>query len=401
MKERDRMPSFPNPFAGNVDRKMTNTELMQALRIDIAGELEAIFLYDAHYQATDDPAAKAVLADIRDEEKAHMGELITLMRHLDPTETEFFLEGEGEVQEKLAELGIKTDGEIAPAPATFVRAAAFSRKESLMDYLARESADLSDGLWNRIDETVIGTARAQLTCRRFLKVFGPLGAGVTTVAVDGVNKEEVLEDGIGRIVGRTQLELPLFYEDFTLLSRDMEYAAQTGYPLDLSVAIAAAKKASRREDDLILNGSKALGTDGLLTVKGSSKIKKSDWSQGENSFADITAGVAQLAKTGYLGRYALVVSPDLFLDLQRLQPNTGLLEIDRIKKLIGDNVYMTSVMGPGKAVLVCAEPEYLDLAIGLDLSVGYLELADFNHTFRIMETAALRVKDPAAIVVFA
>ncbi|MFQ8866848.1 MAG: encapsulin, partial [Eggerthella lenta] len=106
-----------------------------------------------------------------------------------------------------------------------------------MDYLARESADLSDGLWNRIDETVIGTARAQLTCRRFLKVFGPLGAGVTTVAVDGVNKEEVLEDGIGRIVGRTQLELPLFYEDFTLLSRDMEHAAQTGYPLDLSVAI--------------------------------------------------------------------------------------------------------------------------------------------------------------------
>ena len=101
-----------------------------------------------------------------------------------------------------------------------------------------------------------------------------------------------------------------------------------------------------------------------------------------------------------MGRYALVVSPDLFLDLQRLQPNTGLLEIDRIKKLIGDNVYMTSVMGPGKAVLVCAEPEYLDLAIGLDLSVGYLELAD-NHTFRIMETAALRVKDPAAIVVFA
>lgn len=270
-----------------------------------------------------------------------------------------------------------------------------------MDYLARESADLSDGLWNRIDETVIGTARNQLTCRRFLKVFGPLGAGVTTVAVDGVNKEEVLEDGIGRIVGRTQLELPLFYEDFTLLSRDMEYAAQTGYPLDLSVAIAAAKKASRREDDLILNGSKALGTDGLLTVKGSSKIKKSDWSQGENSFADITAGVAQLAKTGYLGRYALVVSPDLFLDLQRLQPNTGLLEIDRIKKLIGDNVYMTSVMGPGKAVLVCAEPEYVDLAVGLDLSVGYLELADFNHTFRIMETAALRVKDPAAIVVFA
>ncbi|HIW76025.1 MULTISPECIES: demethoxyubiquinone hydroxylase family protein [Gordonibacter] len=111
------MPSFANPFAGNVERKMTNAELMQALRLDIAGELEAIYLYESHYLATDDPAAKAVLADIRDEEKAHMGELITLMRHLDPKETEFFLEGEGEVQEHLAELGIITDGEIAPAPA--------------------------------------------------------------------------------------------------------------------------------------------------------------------------------------------------------------------------------------------------------------------------------------------
>lgn len=112
------MPSFANPFAGNVDRKMTNAELMQALRLDIAGELEAIYLYESHYLATDDPVAKAVLADIRDEEKAHMGELITLMRHLDPKETEFFLEGEGEVQEQLAELGIATDGQTTPAPAS-------------------------------------------------------------------------------------------------------------------------------------------------------------------------------------------------------------------------------------------------------------------------------------------
>lgn len=58
-------------------------------------------------------------------------------------------------------------------------------------------------------------------------------------------------------------------------------------------------------------------------------------------------------------------------------------------------------MGTGKAVVATTEPEYLDLALGLDLSVGYAELVDFNHHFRIMETAALRIKDPAAIVVLA
>lgn len=107
------MPSFANPFQGNVDRKMSNAELMQALRLDIAGELEAIFLYEAHYLATDDPVAKAVLADIRDEEKIHVGELITLMRHLDPRETTLFLDGQAEVKEQLSMLGIAEQ----PAPA--------------------------------------------------------------------------------------------------------------------------------------------------------------------------------------------------------------------------------------------------------------------------------------------
>ncbi|HOQ14320.1 MAG TPA: demethoxyubiquinone hydroxylase family protein [Bacillota bacterium] len=100
------MPNFPNPFQGNVDRKMSKAELIQALRIDIAGELEAIFLYDAHVLATDDPVAKKVLADIRDEEKAHVGELMSLLRYLDPNEAEHFASGEGEVKEMLEELGI-------------------------------------------------------------------------------------------------------------------------------------------------------------------------------------------------------------------------------------------------------------------------------------------------------
>lgn len=100
------MPAFGNPFQGNVERKMTEEELIQAIRLDIAGELEAIYLYDAHVLATDNEAAKTILADIRDEEKAHVGELMTLLRILDPTEAQAFLSGENEVKEMLEDLGI-------------------------------------------------------------------------------------------------------------------------------------------------------------------------------------------------------------------------------------------------------------------------------------------------------
>lgn len=101
------MPAFANPFQGNVDRKMTKEELIQAIRLDIASELEAIYIYDAHVQATDNEAAKKVIADIRDEEKAHVGELMTLLRVLDPEEAEHFASGEDEVREMLSELGIE------------------------------------------------------------------------------------------------------------------------------------------------------------------------------------------------------------------------------------------------------------------------------------------------------
>ncbi|MGB8453063.1 MAG: hypothetical protein WCD89_12135 [Anaerocolumna sp.] len=100
------MPAFGNPFQGNVERKMSKEELIQAVRLDIAGELEAIYLYDAHVQATDIEIAKKVIADIRDEEKAHVGELMTLLRILDPKEAELFVSGENEVKEMLEDLGM-------------------------------------------------------------------------------------------------------------------------------------------------------------------------------------------------------------------------------------------------------------------------------------------------------
>lgn len=103
------MPAFADPFSGNINRQISKEELIQAVRLDIAGELEAIFLYDAHAQATDDELARKVLSDIRNEEKAHVGELFTLLKHLDPTMAENLRSGESEVAEMMTELGISRD----------------------------------------------------------------------------------------------------------------------------------------------------------------------------------------------------------------------------------------------------------------------------------------------------
>lgn len=77
-----------DPFVYNVPRKLTNAELASAIRLDIEAELDATSLYQAHYDATDDERARAVLAHIRDEEKEHAAEFIQLLAMLDPYQAE-------------------------------------------------------------------------------------------------------------------------------------------------------------------------------------------------------------------------------------------------------------------------------------------------------------------------
>ena len=94
-----------------------------------------------------------------------------------------------------------------------------------------------------------------------------------------------------------------------------------------------------------------------------------------------------------------MLSPSLHTQLQRLQPGTGLLEIDRVSRLVGGQLYQSPVLGKNQAVLLCAQPENLDLVIGQDLATAYLEQRDLNHHFRLLESVLPRIRKPTAIVV--
>lgn len=80
------MALLGDPFVGNVSKQMSTDELIQALRVDIAGELEAIIVYESHIMATSDERARKVLQHIADEEKQHIGELQQLLCILCPNE---------------------------------------------------------------------------------------------------------------------------------------------------------------------------------------------------------------------------------------------------------------------------------------------------------------------------
>lgn len=73
-----------NPFHSLVPRKLTDTELARSIRLNIEAELDAINLYAAHLDATDNEEAKAILRHVMDEEKEHAALFWELIRRLDP-----------------------------------------------------------------------------------------------------------------------------------------------------------------------------------------------------------------------------------------------------------------------------------------------------------------------------
>jgi len=96
------MPEFGSPFSGLAnERKLTDQELVRAIRFMVAAEYEAIQMYMQLAESTTNKLASEVLKDIADEERVHAGEFLRLLHELAPDEEAFYEKGAAEVEEEL------------------------------------------------------------------------------------------------------------------------------------------------------------------------------------------------------------------------------------------------------------------------------------------------------------
>jgi len=96
------MPEFGTPFAGLAkDKKLTEAELVRAIRFMVAAEYEAIQLYMQRAGPTANKLAIEVLKDRAGEERVHAGEFLRLLHELAPDEKKYYAEGAREVEEEI------------------------------------------------------------------------------------------------------------------------------------------------------------------------------------------------------------------------------------------------------------------------------------------------------------
>ncbi|MBC7286678.1 MAG: encapsulin [Armatimonadetes bacterium] len=260
----------------------------------------------------------------------------------------------------------------------------------MASFLGRDAAPLTDEQWKELDEVVVKTARAHLVGRRMLSLFGPVGAGVAAVPTVQMTAEDAKS---------VLVELCEVSADFRLEWRELEQAKALG-AMDWSAAAMAAAQCAAEEDRRIFLGCKHCGAAGLLTVPGRLQVQGGDWADGEALFNDVLAATTALGEAGFPGPYVMAANPRVVALTRRWTPQGADLE-DMIEELVRGGVYASRHV-PDKSLLVMQQGVGVaDLAVGLDMTVAYLGNDGLSHLFRVIETMALRVKQPAGICVVA
>ena len=122
-----------------------------------------------------------------------------------------------------------------------------------------------------------------------------------------------------------------------------------------------------------------------------------DWTKAEAALADVVSATEKLFADDFFGPYALVLSPMLYSQTQRAAPSMGRIVGKLIKDVAEGGLYRSPLLG-GKQGLVLSLGAYnFDLVVGQDLVTAYEGNNGLDHSFRVLETAALRIKRSGAI----
>lgn len=279
--------------------------------------------------------------------------------------------------------------------------------------MTTESLRISDKMSpNQLDflrAEVMREAQRTLVARRFLRVYGPLGAGIESMRVEQYGPDKDAEiDLVGnqdpdpiRSEREFFIRVPIIYKDFVMHWRDVEFSRKLGAPIDASRAIRAAHCVADSEDQLLFNGDERFGLEGLLNATGRCTVPRGDWKTYGQAYRDVVAAMEALLAHNHHRPFALAVSAQDYARLIKQREGQFAPEIDAIHRLCDDGVYMSPVIPEGQAVMLSTGDQNFDIAVAEDLTLTSLGEHNQDYPFRVYECLVLRIKRPKAICTIA
>ncbi|MEM0203592.1 MAG: family 1 encapsulin nanocompartment shell protein [Archaeoglobaceae archaeon] len=330
-----------NPTLVVRDKPYSREELMEALRLAISAELDAISLYEQMARFSPDENCKKIFLDVAREEKAHVGEFTALLLNLDAEQVSELKGGFKEVEEKT---GIKTalDG-------------------GAQGYLAVLSSAFMEGV-----------AR----CRKLMNLIPK-----TKVSAQSYRVDVIEGDGEVKVVRQEFKAIPLITQKFLVGLRELSDGS-----FDPSIAVRAGEMLVRAEERQIINGFMA-----------GKKMKLGDWEKSDECIEELLKAMREVAKAS-AGPYAVILSPERFSKLLKVHEKGGKMVVEILKEVFTGGIIVTPVIEE-KVVVFANTPSCADIVVGQDLEIKELGPEGDKIAFIAMEAIDLRLKNPNAVVV--
>lgn len=352
-----------HPLDLPLNRKLTLDEIMEALRLSIIAELDAVNLYLQLARSIDDEKVRRVFEDIANEEKTHIGEFLAVLESLDPQQVEELKRGAEEVRELT---GISSPQERG--------AVGVDSKNSDRSNTSEDPQGIE--LVGKIFLNIVNETRS---LRKYIPVVD-LGKGV----------ESVVLEKTGETLQRIVVPLRELSVYFRITQRSLEYSYRTKTSIDAPDMYQAALKLATMEDSLIIGS--------ILDSNDVSRSKLSDWRTEDAPVIDVVNAVNKLYSAGATRPFVLVINPANYVNMVKSTGRTGLTELDRVRQIV-DHIVVSPVIGEDKAIVLSAKPYVIDVVTGGDISVDYIGPEKDMHVFRAWELIALRIKHGGGIIV--
>jgi uncharacterized linocin/CFP29 family protein len=265
-------------------------------------------------------------------------------------------------------------------------------------YLSRSDAPFGEKVWEMIDNVVVGAARGQLSARRLLALEGPYGPGFKTL--HGPTREIKSAEKNGGVSVRSSSGTPVteISTTFMLAISDVAAYEQTMEPVDNGPIARAAITLANREDDLIFNGLKEIGLQGLMNAQGTQTFKLKGWDSPGKAADDLIQAVTLLDNAGFHGPYTLGLASNLYNMLFRVYANTSMTELQHLQTLVTDGIIKISAIKAG-GVLIASGRQFASIALAQDILTSFVGPDGRDLEFAISESLALRVTEPSAICI--
>jgi uncharacterized linocin/CFP29 family protein len=235
-----------------------------------------------------------------------------------------------------------------------------------MNNLHRELAPVSESAWASIEEEARRTFTINLAGRRVVDVQGPGGATLAAVGTGHLGDAEPPAEGVIARVRRSQPVVELL-APFTLDRQAVDDVERGAKDPDWQPVKEAARKIAFAEDRAVLEG---YPTAGIRGIRGSSSNPPLTLTPDVVHYPDVVSqAVTALREAGVGGPYSLLLGAAAYTAVNETSDDGYPVRRHLAQVIDGEIVWAPAIDG---AFVVSARGGDYELALGQDLSIGYL-----------------------------